>query len=137
MLCLLLWSLSHVRLFVTPWTVWLIVPCVPLFLLVINYNENPFTFKERHEVPEHLTSDQISKYLLNAKYVSRTFIRMPHSSPSTVWSPWSPPGSSAHGISQARILKRVAISISRETSQLRDQTASPTWQAESLPLNHL
>lgn len=24
------------------------------------------TFKERHEVPEHLASDQISKYLLNA-----------------------------------------------------------------------
>ena len=34
----------------------------------------------------------------------------------------SPQGSSVHGISQARILKRVAISFSRESSQPRDQT---------------
>ena len=33
------------------------------------------------------------------------------------------PGSSVNGISQARILKWVAISFSRESSQLRD----PTW----------
>ena len=32
------------------------------------------------------------------------------------------PGSSVHGISQARILKWVAIPFSRESSQLRDQT---------------
>ena len=36
----------------------------------------------------------------------------------------SPPGSSVHGISQARILEWVAISSSRGTSQPRDQTAS-------------
>ena len=34
----------------------------------------------------------------------------------------SPPGSSAHGIFQARILEWVAISFSRESSQPRDQT---------------
>ena len=34
----------------------------------------------------------------------------------------SPPGSSAHGISQARILEWVAISFSREFSQSRDWT---------------
>ena len=34
----------------------------------------------------------------------------------------SPPGSSTHGISQARILEWVAISFSRGTSQSRDQT---------------
>ena len=34
----------------------------------------------------------------------------------------SPPGSSAHGISQARILEWVAISFFRESSQPRDQT---------------
>ena len=34
----------------------------------------------------------------------------------------SPPGSSVHGISQARILEWVAISISRGSSQPRDQT---------------
>ena len=35
------------------------------------------------------------------------------------------PGSSLHGISQARILERVAISSSRESSRSRDQLASP------------
>ena len=35
---------------------------------------------------------------------------------------YSPPGSSVHGISQARILEWVAISSSRESSQIRDQT---------------
>ena len=33
-----------------------------------------------------------------------------------------PPGSSVHGISQARILEWIAISFSRGSSQLRDQT---------------
>ena len=33
----------------------------------------------------------------------------------------SPPGSSVHGILQARILEWIAISFSRESSQLRDQ----------------
>ena len=35
---------------------------------------------------------------------------------------WRPPGSSVHGISQARTLKGVAISFSRGSSQTRDQT---------------
>ena len=34
----------------------------------------------------------------------------------------SPPGSSVHGISQARILEWVVISFSRGSSQPRDQT---------------
>ena len=38
----------------------------------------------------------------------------------------SPPGSSVHGILQARILEWVAISFFRESSQLRDQTC--VWQ---------
>ena len=35
---------------------------------------------------------------------------------------WNPPGSSVHGILQARILEWVAISSSKESSQPRDQT---------------
>ena len=35
---------------------------------------------------------------------------------------YSPPGSSVHGISQAKILEWVAISYSRRSSQSRDQT---------------
>ena len=37
----------------------------------------------------------------------------------------SPPGSSVHGIFQARILEWVAVSFSRGSSPLRDRTASP------------
>ena len=50
------------------------------------------------------------------------------------------PGSSVHGLFQARILQQVAMSSSKESSQPRDQTCVPYllyWQAGSLPLNHL
>ena len=39
----------------------------------------------------------------------------------TTWTVCSPLGSSVHGISQTRILERVAISLSRGSSQTRDQ----------------
>ena len=51
-----------------------------------------------------------------------------------------PPGSSVHGILQARTLEWVAILFSRESSQPRDQTGFPSLQADSLlselPGNH-
>ena len=43
------------------------------------------------------------------------------------------PGSSVYGILWARILERVAIPISRGSSQPRDQTQVSTLQADSLP----
>jgi len=43
------------------------------------------------------------------------------------------PGSSIHGIFQARILEWVAISFSRESSRVRYQTWGSTLQADSLP----
>jgi len=50
----------------------------------------------------------------------------------------SPPGSSVHGILQARILEWIAISFSRGPSQPRDQTHVSYvllhWQVGSLPL---
>ena len=50
----------------------------------------------------------------------------------------SPPGSSANGILQARILEWVAMPSFRGSSQPRDRThvscGSPHWQAGSLPL---
>ena len=46
---------------------------------------------------------------------------------------WNLPGSSIHGILQARILVWVAIPFSRESSQPRDPTWSPSLQADSLP----
>ena len=42
---------------------------------------------------------------------------------------YSPPGSSVHGISQARILEWVAISFYRGFSQPRDPTVSPASSA--------
>ena len=49
----------------------------------------------------------------------------------------SPPGSSVHGILQARILEWVAISFSRGSSQPRDQTQGLLHLlADSLPLSH-
>ena len=45
----------------------------------------------------------------------------------------SPSGSSVHGILQARILEWVAVPFFRGPSQPRDQTQSPTLQADSLP----
>ena len=44
----------------------------------------------------------------------------------------SPPGSSVHGILQARILEWVAISFSRGSSRPRDQIRSPALQADTL-----
>ena len=49
----------------------------------------------------------------------------------------SPAGSSDHGISQARILMSVAISLSRVSSQPSDWTESPVCQADALPLGPL
>ena len=56
--------------------------------------------------------------------------------------PWDPtgcntPGSSVHGILQARTLECVTISFSRGSSQPRDRTCVPCllhWRAGSLPL---
>jgi len=45
----------------------------------------------------------------------------------------SPPGSSVHGISQARILEWVAIPLSKGSSQPGDQKPSPALQVDSLP----
>ena len=49
------------------------------------------------------------------------------------------PGSSVHGIVQARILEWVAISYARGSSQPRDQRllCLLCWQVDSLPLHHL
>ena len=67
--------------------------------------------------------------------------------PSLVWlfvASWSPPGTSSHEIFQARILKWVAISCSRGSSQPKAQTCmscivrqilyhSATWEAHVIP----
>ena len=52
---------------------------------------------------------------------------------------WSPPGSSVHGILQAKILEWVAIPFSRGSSWSRYQNCVfciACWQTDSLPLSH-
>ena len=43
----------------------------------------------------------------------------------------NPPGSSVHGVSQARVLEWIAVSFSRGSSRPRDQARSPTLKADS------
>ena len=54
---------------------------------------------------------------------------------------YSPPGSSIHGIFQARILERVAISYSRRIFLTKGSDPCPLhllyWQVDSLPLHRL
>ena len=52
------------------------------------------------------------------------------------WTICSPPGSSVHGFSQARILEGVTISFSRRSSATGIEPRSPTLQTGSLPLSH-
>ena len=47
------------------------------------------------------------------------------------------PGSSVHGISQARILERVAISSPGDLPDPRIQPMSSVLQVDSSPLSHL
>ena len=49
---------------------------------------------------------------------------------------YSPPDSSVHGISQARILEWVIISYVRGSSQPRDWTCISCTADDSLPLSH-
>ena len=56
----------------------------------------------------------------------------------TLWTACSPSGSSVHGISQTRILERVAISSSKGSSPPRDSThVSCIGRRILLPLSHL
>ena len=54
---------------------------------------------------------------------------------------YSPPGSSVHGIFQARILEQIAISYSKDLPNPGIKLTFPAyllhWQVDSLPLSHL
>ena len=84
----------------------------------------------------------------NSSSLSYLFILLLYSSTPPVCAPpcptlchprdWSPPGSSAHGTSRARVLKWVAVSFPRVSPQPRDWTrvsCASALQADSLLLN--
>ena len=50
-----------------------------------------------------------------------------------LWTVSNPPGSSVHGILQARVLEWVAIPFCRRSSQTRNWVQSPALQVDSLP----
>jgi len=52
-----------------------------------------------------------------------------------LWDPMdcSPPGSSVHGILQARLLEWLTIPFSRESSQSKDEPSCPALKVDSLP----
>ena len=52
------------------------------------------------------------------------------------WTVCSPPGSSVHGILQAKILEWVVIPFSRGSSWSRTEPGSPALQADFYPLSH-
>ena len=54
----------------------------------------------------------------------------------SLWSHGLPPGSSVHGILQARILEWVAIPFSRASCNPVIKSGSPTLQVDSLPSEH-
>ena len=56
----------------------------------------------------------------------------------TLCDPWNPPGSSVHGIFQARTVEWVAISYTRRSSWTRESNPSLLlWWIDSLSLYHL
>ena len=63
----------------------------------------------------------IYRYILFFKFFSSISCSVAQSCP-TLWDPMNPPGSSVHGIFQARMLEWVAISFSKGSSHTRDQT---------------
>ena len=137
-------SLSHVRLFVTPWTAahqapppmgfsrqeyWsgLLLPSPSLFYILDSTYK---WFKQYLSFSVCLVSLSII-FSMCAKLLQSYL---------TLWDPMDhgPPGSSVHGILQARILVWVAMPASRGSSQLRDRTCVSYvylhWQESSLPL---
>ena len=84
-----------------------------------------------HLSPTWATSTSLHEFQVHAKLLQSCPTLCDHMD-------WSPPGSSAHGILQARILEWVAMPSSRGSSQPRDRTHTSHvylhWQAGSLPL---
>ena len=117
------WSLSHVWLFATPWTLaYQVSPSMELFRQEY-WNGLPFPSPQDLPNPgmeprspalqaDALPPEPPGKHCSVAK------------SCPTLCNPinCNPPGSSVHRISQARVLEWVAISSSRLGSQPRDQT---------------
>ena len=120
--------LSHVRFFATPWTAaHQASPSITSSQSLLRLMFIESVMPSNHLI---LCRPLLHKCVLCAKSLQ--------SCPTLHAMDCSPPGSSAHGILQARILKGVAISFSGRSSWPRDWTPCLLsllhWQAGSLPL---
>ena len=80
-------------------------------------------------LPTLLDHPRYSSFLLSLTCVSRSVVT--NCDPKDC----SPPGSSVHGILQARILEWAAIPFSRDLPDLGMELESPAMQADSLPFD--
>ena len=82
-----------------------------------------FSFKNIHKVNNNNRNPLIYNTFYSSKHWLKWLSEAAQSCP-TLYNPMdcSPPGSSVHGILQARILEWVAISFSRGSSRPRDRT---------------
>ena len=136
-------SLSLVQLFVTPWT----AACqASLFLLPQLPQTHVLWVGDAIQTSYPLSSSSLPAFNLSQHQGLFHWVGSSHlvaKKESEVTQPcltlccrlidYSLPGSSIHGIFQARILEWVAISLSRAPSWPRDQTLSLALQADSLP----
>ena len=125
--------LSHVQLFATSWTVAHQAPLSMEFSRQENWSGVPFPspgdLPNPRIKPASLSSLALASslplthlcFLSHRKKIELQFSSVTQSCP-TLCDPMdcSPPGSSVHGISQARIQEWVAISFSRGSSQPKD-----------------
>ena len=90
-------------------------PCAIKWSFAHHISPHPLANTQLLSVPIHLPILDISRKLLFSHcVVSNSF--------ATAWTVCSPPGSSVHGILQARILEWAAIPFSRGSSQPREWT---------------
>ena len=131
-------SFSHVQLFATPWTVAFQAPPSMGFSRQEYWSRLPFPS------PGHLPNTGIKpRYpalktdALQSEPPGKPESEVTQLCP-TLCDPvdCSPPGSSVHGILQARILEWVAISFSRGSSGPRDQTQVSQIAGRGFNLSH-
>ena len=141
LLCVCMCVLSCVRLFAAPWTVAFQAPLTMAFSRQEYWSKSPFPplGDLSHPGIQPLSPELAGGFFTTAPSRKPWFSlyakwREVAQSCLTLCNPMdcSPPGSSIHGIFQARMLKWVAISFSGGSSQPRERTWASRLQADSL-----
>jgi len=96
-------------------------------------SQGPPGLAEFHRVPSTLSLQGHQGHSCETSCASG----LRHSVTSDYWDPvdCSPPGSTVHGIFQARVLEWVAVSYSKGSLNPEFKPWSPALQADSLPLS--